>query len=76
MWAGSLFLADIYFEELNKHDVRKINAHYTLFGCCAVERHGVVFIATLIWFIPTSLVSYMKKEITVIYSNSEFNAGG
>ena len=31
---------------------------------------GIAFIAMLIWFIPTSLVSYTKKEIMVITQKS------
>ena len=39
---------------------------------------GVVFITTLIWFIPTSLVSYTKIEVMVINLNSisEIHVGG
>ena len=41
---------------------------------CLLALHSSLY--TLIRFIPTSLVSYMKKEITVIYSISEIHAGG
>ena len=82
MLASTLFLADRYFSLKNSTNVMSGGSMLIIHCCtrafsmlcsretCLLALHSSLCLS------GTSLVSYMKKEITVIYSISEINAGG
>ena len=77
MRAGSLFLADRYFSQKNSTNMMSGGSMLIIHCCrralsmlCSRETHLLALRSSL-HLSGSSLVSYMEKEITVIYSISK-----